>query len=146
MAGQGQALCPLLHLLRTARQPYVVCLPFMALGGAGDDFTGPADVETACKQSLRLHPSAVPSLKILDRHGLELPINSYALDFLKHGSSDDIVNAKKIRESELYTLLLTMDGVLSAIALSLELVTEEEGQDVNAAVAMMFKELQPAGF
>ena len=42
----------------------LACSPFMALGGAGDDFDSLADILMAAKQTLCPHPSAVPLMKV----------------------------------------------------------------------------------
>ena len=42
----------------------LACSPFMALGGAGDDFDSLADILVAAKQALCPHPSAVPLMKV----------------------------------------------------------------------------------
>lgn len=75
----------LVQALAATAVPAVLASPFMALCGQGDTFTSLSELLLAGKRCLKLYPSCVPLLGMQDRHGRELQLNAYAVDYFKHG-------------------------------------------------------------
>lgn len=94
--------------------------PFVALSGLGDSFTTIEDLCSSTRQGVFLEAAVIPHLE-LHPDETRSPLNSYLLDFFKHGSLQPLEDANGIRRSDVWFVLNDFSMVLATIATSLAL-------------------------
>ncbi|QSZ32856.1 hypothetical protein DSL72_002436 [Monilinia vaccinii-corymbosi] len=104
--------------------------PFVSLSGLGDSFTTIEDLCSSTREGVFLEAAVIPHLE-LHPDETRSPLNSYLLDFYKHGSLQPLEDANGIRKSDIWFLLNDFSMVLATIATSLALHLGL-GQDTNA--------------
>ncbi|KAG9243714.1 hypothetical protein BJ878DRAFT_509403 [Calycina marina] len=92
--------------------------PFVALSGLGDKFSTIEDLCSSTREGVFLEAAVIPHLEI---HPDETrgPLNSYLLDFFKHGSVRPLEEANGIRKSDVWFVLNDFSLVLATISTSL---------------------------
>ncbi|UJR11193.1 hypothetical protein I4U23_015374 [Adineta vaga] len=82
---------------------------------------------------LDLSPKVVPFIDIdcCDHTNTAYHLNSYALDFYKHGSETLITTENGLNSGDTYNLLLDFQLVLSSIKTSLEVILQHESKQVD---------------
>ena len=83
--------------------------------------------------NLNLSTKVIPFIDVDCRDHSNTPyhLNSYGLDFFKHGSESSLITENKISPGETYSLLLDLHLVLSSVKTSLEVIIENEKHDAN---------------
>ncbi|KAF7874002.1 hypothetical protein EAF04_002674 [Stromatinia cepivora] len=104
--------------------------PFVALSGLGDSFTTIEDLCSSTREGVFLEAAVIPHLE-LHPDETRSPLNSYLLDFYKHGSVQPLEDANGIRKSDVWFVLNDFSMVLATIATSLALHLGL-GQDTDA--------------
>lgn len=94
--------------------------PFVALSGLGDSFTTIEDLCSSTREGVFLEAAVIPHLE-LHPDETRSPLNSYLLDFYKHGSLQPLQDANGIRKSDVWFVLNDFSMVLATIATSLAL-------------------------
>lgn len=94
--------------------------PFVALSGQGDSFTTIEDLCSSTREGVFLEAAVIPHLEIYPEE-TRSPLNSYLLDFYKHGSLQPLEEANGIRKSDVWFVLNDFSMVLATIATSLAL-------------------------
>ncbi|KAK6597799.1 dead deah box helicase [Botrytis cinerea] len=94
--------------------------PFVALSGLGDSFTTIEDLCSSTREGVFLEAAVIPHLE-LHPDETRSPLNSYLLDFFKHGSLQPLEDANGIRRSDVWFVLNDFSMVLATIATSLAL-------------------------
>ncbi|ESZ96877.1 hypothetical protein SBOR_2742 [Sclerotinia borealis F-4128] len=103
---------------------------FVALSGLGDSFTTIEDLCSSTREGVFLEAAVIPHLE-LHPDETRSPLNSYLLDFYKHGSLQPLEDANGIRKSDVWFILNDFSMVLATIATSLALHLGL-GQDTDA--------------
>ena len=85
---------------------------------------------------LDLAPKVVPFVDIhcRDHINTTYPLNSYALDFFRHGSEKLLLMENELHPGDTYSLLLDFRLVLSSISTSLKIIVETEKQSEDLAI------------
>ncbi|KAA8565170.1 hypothetical protein EYC84_010910 [Monilinia fructicola] len=104
--------------------------PFVSLSGLGDSFTTIEDLCSSTREGVFLEAAVIPHLE-LHPDETRSPLNSYLLDFYKHGSLQPLEDANGIRKSDVWFVLNDFSMVLATIATSLALHLGL-GQDTDA--------------
>jgi hypothetical protein len=92
---------------------------------------------------LDLSPKIVPFVDIdcRDHTNSEYYLNSYALDFFKHGSEQLLISENGLNSGETYNLLLDFNLVLSSITTSLEVIIKNEPKQTQTEDLVIFQQL-----
>jgi hypothetical protein len=92
--------------------------PFVALSGHCDEFSSIQELCGTTRGGLFLDPQMVP---IFDLHDEETTfLNSYLLDFYKHGQKSALVLYNKIQEDDLFDELQNFSLVLKALSAAMQ--------------------------
>lgn len=83
--------------------PYETRSSFVALSGHGDAFVSIPELSTTSREGIHLNQHAVPSL--VDLTNEEFDLNSYLVDFLKHGQLEALVKGNGIRRGDVWFVL-----------------------------------------
>jgi hypothetical protein len=100
-----------------------VASAFVALSGHADEFASAKELAVCCRQDLALQPHMVPTFSPSCQNK---PLNSYILDFCKHGQKKELVRGNCIPESMAFEQLKTFSGILRATATCLQHLGEVE--------------------
>ena len=97
--------------------------PFVALSGLGDEFKTIEDLCSSTREGVFLEAAVIPHLE-LHPDETRSPLNSYLLDFFKHGSVKPLETANGIRESDVslfknYTCILQTSLIVTRYGSSL---------------------------
>jgi len=95
---------------------------FVALSGHADEFASAEELATCCRTDLALERHMVPTFSPSGQK----PLNSYILDFCKHGQKKELVRGNCIPESMAFEQLKSFGGILKATATSLKQLGEVE--------------------
>ncbi len=68
-------------------------------------------------------------------------LNSYALDFYRHGSEKLLIMENELNPGDTYSILLDFNLVLSSIATSLEVIVKNEEKQAQTEDLVIFREL-----
>ena len=100
---------------------YAARSAFVATSGHGDSFDTIDDLANNTREGILIEASAVPSMD-----GFINPpsLDSYLLDFFKHGQVEALVDVNGIRRGDVWYVLDEFDRVLGAIDESLKLVAQ----------------------
>jgi hypothetical protein len=92
---------------------------------------------------LDLSPRIVPFIDIdcRDHTNTAYHLNSYALDFFKHGSEKLLISENELNPGDTYSLLLDFQLVLSSITTSLEVIVENERKQDQTKDLPIFEQL-----
>ncbi|KAK9808714.1 hypothetical protein WJX72_002409 [[Myrmecia] bisecta] len=71
--------------------------------------------------------SSIPSVRMTDRHGRDVPLNRFILDYWAHGQKQALVRANGMREGDAWESLRNFSGILSAIATAMEVLVSGPG-------------------
>nr|XP_020661135.1 probable ATP-dependent RNA helicase DDX60 isoform X1 [Pogona vitticeps]XP_020661137.1 probable ATP-dependent RNA helicase DDX60 isoform X1 [Pogona vitticeps]XP_020661138.1 probable ATP-dependent RNA helicase DDX60 isoform X1 [Pogona vitticeps] len=107
--------------------------PFVCLSGNTDlDLLHAGTVNSVILRTIGITASDIPILhpKMCDNQGRIMPLNSYVLDFYKHGSLVAMSQDNGILEGEAYNLLKDFSLALKAISVSLRELCDNEDDNV----------------
>ncbi|KAJ7326821.1 hypothetical protein JRQ81_016580 [Phrynocephalus forsythii] len=110
--------------------------PFVCLSGNTDlDLLHAGTVNSVILRTIGITASDIPVLhsKMYDNQGRIMPLNSYVLDFYKHGSLVAMEQDNAINEGEAYNLLKDFCLTLQVISVSLSELCDNEDDDVVQA-------------
>lgn len=93
--------------------------PFVALSGAGDDFTSIHDLCSSVRSGVFLEEDVIPYIPVHSETDAEPPLNAWLLDFFKHGDVSTLEKANGIRRSDIWFMLNDFSLVLATIIASL---------------------------
>ena len=83
--------------------------------------------------NLNLSSKVIPFIDVdcRDHSNTAYHLNSYGLDFFKHGSESSLITENKISPGDTYSLLLDLHLVLSSVKTSLEVIIRNDEHDAN---------------
>ncbi|CAF1367167.1 unnamed protein product [Adineta steineri] len=92
---------------------------------------------------LDLSPRIIPFIDIdaRDHTNSAYYLNSYALDFFKHGSETSLIKENDLKPGDIYNLLLDFFLMLSSIKTSLQIILDNEHKQVTDNDAHFFQPL-----
>ncbi|CAF1179344.1 unnamed protein product [Adineta steineri] len=92
---------------------------------------------------LDLSPRIIPFIDIdaRDHTNSAYYLNSYALDFFKHGSETSLIKENDLKPGDIYNLLLDFFLTLSSIKTSLQIILDNENKQVTDNDAHFFQPL-----
>ncbi|KAL6415151.1 hypothetical protein AUP68_01696 [Ilyonectria robusta] len=93
--------------------------PFVSLSGFGDDFDTVQDLCSTVRGDVFLEESLIPQIQIWP-NDTSTDLNSYILDFYKHGSLEDLVRENRIKVGDVWFFLKDFSMTLKAIISSLK--------------------------
>lgn len=100
--------------------PSLICSPFAALSGYGDDFATPEEMLTLCaRPGVEIAAHVIPGVRLADELGQPRALNAFFLDFYRHGQRSELERANRVREGDQYQLLYDFRLVLQAISVAL---------------------------
>lgn len=103
---------------------------FVALSGADDKFSSISDLADSVRAGIFLESAAVPYLDTSEM----TPLNSYLLDFYRHGETITLTRENDIRKCDIWFVLRDFGLVLDTIVTSLtNFVACENGDDAADA-------------
>ena len=70
----------------------------MGVAGHDEVFSSSQQLLQSVRPGILLDAASVPSVQMTDRHGRELPLNRYILDYWGHGQKQALVHANGLRE------------------------------------------------
>ncbi|XP_054995033.1 probable ATP-dependent RNA helicase DDX60 [Sorex araneus] len=123
------------HLMN-CKEGKVAISPFVCLSGNTDSvLLRPATSDNVILRTVNISYSQAPLLKKhkVDSQGRIMPLNSYALDFYKHGSLKGIAQDNRINEGDAYLLLKDFMLTIKSISVSLRELCEDEEDNVVLA-------------
>lgn len=101
--------------IRNYCRPRSICSAFCSLSSHGDNnLYSEQDIVN------NIRDDVCPDVKIVPIIDLDLPINSYAADFYRHGIKNAIVKDNGLKHGQEYTLLKDFEMVLRTVVLALE--------------------------
>lgn len=109
--GKNKSACNASSLSLTARSPFV------ALSGAGEHFDSIHDLCSTVRSGVFLEEAVVPFVPLTDE--LNVPLNAWLLDFLKHGDVRALVEANFLRRSDVWFHLKDFSMILATIVTGL---------------------------
>lgn len=109
----------------TPLPPVLARSSFVALSGLGDTFTSISDLTDSVRAGIFLEKAAVPHIMI----GKKVTLNSYLLDFYRHGEIPTLIRENRVRRSDIWFVLNEFSLVLATIVISLESSINREGDD-----------------
>lgn len=125
----GQSLA-LENVPITPLPPVIARSSFVALSGFGDTFASISDLTDSVRAGVFLERAAVPHLPV----GKETNLNSYLLDFYRHGEVSTLVRQNRIRRSDIWFALeefnLILGTIVSSLASSMACDDDEGAFDV----------------
>ncbi len=86
---------------------------YVALSGRGDEFSSIQELCQTSRSGLFLDPKMVPIFELYDEE--TTPLNSYLLDFYKHGQKNALSRYNKLKEDTVWDALQDFHLVLKAI-------------------------------
>lgn len=111
--------------------PVLARSSFVALSGLGDTFASISDLADSVRAGVFLEKSAVPHIAI----GKRVPLNSYLLDFYRHGEVATLIKQNQLRRSDIWFVLNEFSLVLGTIVKSLASSVACENDDDTLDVA-----------
>ena len=90
---------------------------FVALSGHDDSFNSIHDLCSTVCDGVFLEENVIPYVDVSDK---DLLLNSYLLDFFKHGDTTALVKANKIRKGEIWFKLNDFSLILATIITSMK--------------------------
>jgi hypothetical protein len=95
---------------------------------------------------LDLSPRIVPYVDIdcRDQANTAYQLNSYALDFFKHGSEKLLIRENEISPGDTYGILLDFNLILSSITTSVEVIVKNEQKQIKTKDLAIFERLYQA--
>lgn len=124
VCGQSPAELSLENVPINPLPPVIARSSFVALSGFGDTFTSISDLTGSVRAGIFLEREAVPHLPV----GKET-LNSYLLDFYRHGEVATLVKQNQIRRSDIWLALDEFSRVLGTIVSSLASSTAFEDDE-----------------
>lgn len=91
---------------------------FVALSGLGDDFDSIHDLCSTTRSGVFLEEAVIPYMQVYPVD-MEVPLNAWLLDFLKHGDVITLEKDNGIRRSDIWFFLNDFSLVLATIVASL---------------------------
>ena len=105
--------------------------PFVALSGAGDEFTTIHDLCQTTRDGVFLEEAVIPHVDVYPDE-MEVPLNAWLLDFYKHGDIYTLERANGIRRADVWFMLNDFSLVLATIITSLmNFMKLKEGTDTD---------------
>lgn len=95
--------------------PVMARSSFVALSGLGDTFTSISDLTDSARAGIFLEKAAVPYVNT----GEDVTLNSYLLDFYRHGEVKTLIRQNEIRRSDVWFAFNGFSLVLATIVTSL---------------------------
>ncbi|XP_055970196.1 probable ATP-dependent RNA helicase DDX60 isoform X2 [Sorex fumeus] len=123
------------HLMN-CKEGKVAISPFVCLSGNTDSvLLQPATSDNVILRTVNISYSQAPILKKhkFDNQGRLMPLNSYALDFYKHGSLKGLAQDNGLNEGDAYLLLKDFMLTIESISVSLRELCEDEEDSVVLA-------------
>ncbi|KAL7411110.1 hypothetical protein BDY24DRAFT_436096 [Mrakia frigida] len=123
--------------------PYETRSSFVALSGHGDAFVSIPELSTTSREGIHLNQHAVPSL--VDLTNEEFDLNSYLVDFLKHGQLEALVKGNGIRRGDVWFVLQEFSLTLAVVCSSLQTLLIEasaaasQGVDDEIVVSILMR-------
>jgi hypothetical protein len=99
-----------------------VCSKFVATSGHADQFKSAEELASCCRSDLALQRHMIPTF--LPKS--DQPLNSYIVDFCKHGQKKEIARGNCVPEATAWENLKTFGGILKATSTSLRQLGEVE--------------------
>lgn len=112
-------------------RPVLARSSFVALSGLGDTFTSISDLTDSVRAGIFLEKAAVPHISI----GESVALNSYLLDFYRHGEVETLIKQNGVRRSDMWFVLNDFSLVLATIVTSLTNFLACESDDDSFDVA-----------
>ncbi len=109
-----------MRALQGQRLRFYARSPFVALSGHDDNFASVADLVDTVRRDIFLDWSCLPVLRRAGDNDREILLNSYLLDFYRHGQLKALYRANQIRQGEAYQLLKDFTLILRTITVALE--------------------------
>lgn len=111
----------------TPLPPVLARSSFVALSGLGDTFTSISDLTDSVRAGIFLEKAAVPHI-VTEK---KVPLNSYLLDYYRHGEVITLIRQNQVRRSDIWFALNEFSLVLATIVNSLESsITRENDDDI----------------
>lgn len=123
------------HLMN-CKDEKIAISPFVCLSGNTDSILLQPEVsDNIILRTVNISYSQAPLLRQhkVDTLGRILPLNSYALDFYKHGSLKGLAQDNRINEGDAYLLLKDFILTIKSISVSLHELCENEEDNVVLA-------------
>ncbi len=111
---------------------------FVANSGHGDEFLSEYDLVSTVRDDIALDTSCLPTFTLTTKHGKPMTLNSYLLDFLKHGQQKMLVEGNGILEGQVDRSLRDFSRLLAKLTTSIE----ERSITENDMVLHAFKVLR----
>ena len=124
--------------LSPSTSPSAIRSPFAALSGWTDDFRSSRELIRSVRGGLYLDSTVIPVLEWVDRSDAALPLNSYLLDFYRHGDLDLLIEENGIARAKVFELLKRFDLMLAQLLRALTLLQ----LPVNSPILRAFQHLQ----
>lgn len=105
--------------------PVLARSSFVALSGLGDTFTSISDLTDSARAGVFLEKSAVPYLETGDK----ILLNSYLLEFYRHGEVPTLIRQNQVRRSDIWFALNEFSLVLATIITGLKNFVACEGDN-----------------
>ena len=118
--------------------PCPIRSPFVALSGWSESFASCRELLRSVRAGVYLDPTALPVLEWTDRSDASLPLNSYLLDFYRHGDLDLLITENGIARARVFDLLKRFDLMLQQLMRALTLLQLPS----NAPLLRAFQHLQ----
>jgi hypothetical protein len=91
---------------------------FVALSGAGDDFSTIHDMCSTVRDGVFLEEAVIPHMSVYPEQ-MSVPLNAWLLDFYKHGDVHTIERANGVRRADIWFELNDFSLILATIIASL---------------------------
>ncbi|KAH0607394.1 uncharacterized protein H6S33_002428 [Morchella sextelata] len=102
---------------------------FVALSGADDKFTSISDLADSVRTGIFLESAAVPYLDTSEM----TPLNSYLLDFYRHGEIITLIRKNAVRRSDIWFMLndfsLVLDTIITSLSNFIACVDDDDAAD-----------------
>eukprot|EP00696_Hemimastix_kukwesjijk_P003930 gnl/Hemi2/14832_TR5030_c0_g1_i1.p1 gnl/Hemi2/14832_TR5030_c0_g1~~gnl/Hemi2/14832_TR5030_c0_g1_i1.p1 ORF type:complete len:1741 (+),score=571.48 gnl/Hemi2/14832_TR5030_c0_g1_i1:323-5224(+) len=123
---------------------FVARSAFTALSGQGDSFGSVRQLVMDVRPGIWLEESGIPVCEWQDMHGRPLPLNRYAVDFLKHGNLDVIANDNGLADKaweQIKEVSIVLKSLKKAVAeLNLDNAPGNEHEFIIKALTRLSKE------
>jgi hypothetical protein len=124
---------------RDGLQAALIRSPFVSLSGRPTaPFSSGRELSRSVRCGLYVDFASLPLLESRDRRDAPLPLNSYLLDFYRHGDMDLLITENGIARSRVFELLKRFDLLLTQLLHALSLLR----LPANAPLMRAFSHLQ----